>query len=51
MHYYSPFIKLTLHIRKLNEFLGDSIRGNYRMSWDLKWGKIFNGLTFYPDCT
>lgn len=40
MHYCSSFIKLTLHISKLNEFLGDSISANYRMSWDLKRGDV-----------
>lgn len=40
MHYCSPFIKLTWHIRKLNEFPGDFISGNYRMSWDIKGGRF-----------
>ena len=38
MRYCSPFIKLTLHIRKLNEFRGDSISVNYTMSWYFKRG-------------
>lgn len=43
MHYCLPFIKLTLHIRKLNEFPGDSISGNYSMSRDLKGGQFLVG--------
>lgn len=41
MLYCSPFIKFTLYIRNLNDFPGDSITVNYRMSEDLKGGKDF----------
>lgn len=52
MHYCSQFIKLTLHIRKLNEFLGDPISGNYRMSRHLKGvcvGVMKSGLSLRLD--
>lgn len=50
MRYCSPFIKLTLHIRKLNEFRGDSISVNYTMSWYFKPGGGLIALTLCPDC-
>lgn len=36
--YCSQFIKLTLHVSKLNEFSGDSINANYKTWTDTKMG-------------